>query len=46
MRMCVKTSMTVVDASRKPEIAPRITGGDSRKKPVLASGDETQSRWA
>jgi hypothetical protein len=30
----------------KTKIAPRITGRDSLKKPVLASGDETGSRLA
>jgi len=32
------------DASRGRKTASRIGGGDSGKKPVLASGDETQSR--
>jgi hypothetical protein len=32
------------DASGGRKTASRIGGGDSGKKPVLASGDETQSR--
>jgi hypothetical protein len=32
------------DAARAVKIATRISRGDSPKKPVLASGDETRSR--
>jgi hypothetical protein len=36
----------IVGVSGEPKSAPRISVGDSLKKPVLASVDETQSRRA
>jgi hypothetical protein len=37
-------SIDIVDASRGAKLRSRISRRDSRKKPVLASGDETRSR--
>jgi hypothetical protein len=41
-----ETTMTVADASRKPKSRRESAAGDSLRKLVLASDDETRCRWA
>jgi hypothetical protein len=43
----VHNSFTMIaGASRDAKMLSRISVGDSFEKPVLASADETRSRWA